>query len=278
MKKPYHLTCLLRNLYVSQEATVRTRHGTMNCFKIGKGVHQGCKFSHCLFKLYTVHQAKYQTGWITVWNQDCKEKYQHFRMSRWYHSNGRKWRGVKSLLRVKEGCEKISLNIQNTKVMGSSPITSWQIEGENLEAVTDFLFFVSKITADNDCSHEIKRWLLLERKAMTNLDSILKSRDINFEKVCIVKAIFFPSNHVWMWELNHKEGWGLKNWCLRIMVMEKTLDSSLDCKIKPVNLKRNQPWILIGKTDTEAEAPIHWPPDWKSQLIGKDPDAGKDWR
>ena len=92
--------------------------------------------------------------------------------------------------------EKISLNIQNTKVMGSSPITSWQTEGENLEAVTDFLFFVSKITADNDCSHEIKRWLLLERKAMTNLDSILKSRDSNFQKVCIVKAMFFPSNHL----------------------------------------------------------------------------------
>ena len=147
--------------------------------------------------------------------------------------------------------------------MGSSPIASWQKERGNLEAVTDFFSFASKTTADNDCTHEIKRCLFLERKAMTNLDNILKSRDINFQKVCIVKAMFFPSNHVWMWELNHKEGWGPKNWCLQIMVLEKTLDSALDCKIKPVNLKGNHPWILIGRTDTKAKAPILWPTHWK---------------
>ena len=89
----------------------------------------------------------------------------------------------------------------------------------------------------------------------------------------------FSSSRVWMWELDHKEGWGLKNWCFRIMVPEKTLESPLDCKeIKPVNPKENQPWILIGRTDSEAEAPILWPPDRKSRLIGKDLDTGKDWR
>ena len=89
----------------------------------------------------------------------------------------------------------------------------------------------------------------------------------------------FSSSHVWVWELDYKEGWTLKNWCFLIVVLEKTLESPLDCKeIKPINLKGNEPWIFIGMTDTEAEAPILWPPDEKSRLIGKDPDPGKDWR
>ena len=135
----------------------------------------------------------------------------------------------------------------------------------------------SKITADGDCSHEIKRCLLLRRKAMTNLDSILKSRDINLPtKVHVVKAVVFFSSPARMWELDHKEGWAVKNWCFWIVVLEKTLESPLDSKeIKPVNPKGNQPWIFFGRTD--AEAPILWPPDAKSWLIGKDPDAGKDW-
>ena len=87
------------------------------------------------------------------------------------------------------------------------------------------------------------------------------------------------SSHLWMWELKHKESWGLKNWCFWTVVLEKTLESPLDSKeIKPVNPKRNQPWIFVGRTDTEAEAPILWPPDAKNWLIGKDLDAGKDWR
>ena len=88
----------------------------------------------------------------------------------------------------------------------------------------------------------------------------------------------FSSSHVWMWELDHKEGWVLKNWRFQILVLEETLERPLDCKIKPVNPKGNQPWMFIGKTDAEAEASILWPPDTKSQLIGEDPDAGKDWR
>ena len=145
--------------------------------------------------------------------------------------------------------------------------------------MTDFIFLSSKITADSDSSCEIKRHLLLGREAMTHLDSLLKSRDItSLTKVCIVKAVVFLVV-IWMWELDHKESWALKNWCFWTVVLEKTLENPLDCKeLKPVNSKGNQPWIFIGRTDAEAGAPIFWPPDVKSQLIGKDPDAGKDWR
>ena len=93
-----------------------------------------------------------------------------------------------------------------------------------------------------------------------------------------IQSYGFSNSHVWIWELDHKEDWALKTWCFWIAMLEKTLESPLDCKIKPVNPKGNQPWILIGRTDAEAEAPILWSPDIKSQLIWKDPDAGKDWR
>ena len=137
-----------------------------------------------------------------------------------------------------------------------------------------------KITANDDCSLEIKRYLFLGSKAVTNLDSVLKSRDITLPtKVHLVKAMVFFSSHVWMWELDHKEVWVLKNWCLWTVVLVKTIESPLDYKeIKPVNPKGNQPWIFIGRTDAEAEAPILWPPDVKSWLTGKYPDAGKDRR
>ena len=159
------------------------------------------------------------------------------------------------------------------KIMGSSPITSWQIDGETMETVTDFIFLGFKITADSDFSLEIKRCLLCGRKAMTNLESILKSRDITLPtKVHLVKATVFPAV-MWMWELDYKESQAPKNWCFW------TASSPLDCKeIKPINPKENQSWILIGRIDAEADAPVYWPPDMKSWLIGKDPDAGKDWR
>ena len=190
---------------------------------------------------------------------------------------------LKSLLmRVKEESEKagLKLSIQKPKIMASSHITSWQIEGGIVIAVTDFTFLGSKTTADGDCSHEIKRCLFHGREAMTNLDSIFKSRDITLlTKVHIVKKLWFSSSHVRMWELNHKEDWAPKNWCFSTMVMEKTLESSLDSKeIKLFNPKGNQPWIFIGRTDAEAETPILWPHNEKNWLIGKDPDAGKDWR
>ena len=143
--------------------------------------------------------------------------------------------------------------------MASNPITSCQID---VETVADFIFLGSKITVDNDCSHEMKRCLFLGKKAMTNIDNILKSRDITLPtKICIA------SSHVWMWKLNHKEGWPPKNWCFQTVVLENTLESPLDSKeIKPVNPKGNQLWIFIGRTDAEAEAPILWLPDAKSWL------------
>ena len=131
----------------------------------------------------------------------------------------------------------------------------------------------------NHCGQWLQPWrcLLLGRKAMINLDSVLKSKDITLPtKVC--KSYGFSSSHVWMWELDHKEGWMPKNWCFQTVVLEKT-ESLLDCKeIKPVNPKGHQSWIFIGRTDAKAEAPILWPPDAKRWLIRKDPDAGKDRR
>ena len=142
--------------------------------------------------------------------------------------------------------------------------------------VSDFIFLGSKITADGDCSHEIKRRLLLGRKAMTNLDSVLKSWHLFTDKGLSSQSYVFSSSYVWMWELDHKEGWVPKNWCSWTVVLEKTL-SHLDCKeIQPVSPKGNQSWIFIGRID--AEAPILWQPDVKNWLIGKDPDDGKDWR
>ena len=138
----------------------------------------------------------------------------------------------------------------------------------------------SKVTVRGNYGHEIKRLLLLGRKAMNNLDSIIKSRDIPLPtKVCLVKAMAFSSSHVWMWELDYKESWGLRNWWFWTVVLEKTLESPLDCKdILPVHPKANQSRIFIGRIDAEAETPILWPPDVKNWLFGKYPDAGKDWR
>ena len=116
---------------------------------------------------------------------------------------------------------------------------------------------------------------------MTNLDSILKSRDITLlTKVCVSSQCYgFSSGHVWMWELDYKESWALKNWCFWTVMLEKTPESPLDSKeIQPVNPKGNQSWIFIGKADAEAETPILWPPDAKNWLLRKDPDAGKGWR
>ena len=114
---------------------------------------------------------------------------------------------------------------------------------------------------------------------MTNLDSILESRHYYANKGPSGLSYGFSSSHVWMWELNYKESWAPKNWCFWTVVLEKTLESPLDCQeIKPVNPKGNQSWIFIGRSDSEAETPILWPPDMKNWLTGKDRDAGKDWR
>ena len=193
---PDHLTGLLRNLYVGQEATVRTGHGTTDWFQIGKGVHQGCILPPCLFNFYVEYimtnagLEETQTG-IKIAGRNINNLRYADNTTLMAESEEE----LKSLLmKVKEESEKVSLklNIQKKKAMASSPITSWEVDGETVETVSDFIFLGSKITADGDCSHEIKRSLLLGRKVMTILDSIFKSRDITLlTKVRVVKAMFF---------------------------------------------------------------------------------------
>ena len=151
------------------------------------------------------------------------------------------------------------------------------------------MFFGSKITADGDWSHEIKIHLLFGRKVMTLTvwkksydwprQHIEKQGHYFANKGPSCQGYGFSSSYVWMWELDYKESWTQENWCLWIMVLEKPLESPLDCKeIQPVHPKGNQSWIFIGRTDIEAETPILWTPDAKSWLIGKEPDLGKDWK
>ena len=160
--------------------------------------------------------------------------------------------------------------------MASSPITSWQIDGET---VRDFIFLGSKITADGDYSHEIKRHLLLIEIYDQTRQHIKKQRHYFANKGTSSQSYGFSSNHVWMWELDYEESWVLKNWWFWTVVLEKTLESPLDCKeIQSVNPKGNQSWIFFGRTDVEPQTPMLWPPDAKNWFIEKDPDAGKDWR
>ena len=184
-------------------------------------------------------------------------------------------------MKVKEESEKVGLklNIQETKIMASGPMSSWQTDGETVETVRDFILRGLQNYWNVDCSHGIKRHLLLRRKIMTNLDSILKKQRHYFvNKGPSSQGYGFSSSHVWVWELDYKESWALKNWCFWTVVLEKTLESPLDSKeIQPVHPKGNQSWIFIGRTDVEAETPILWPADTKNWLIWKDPDAGKDW-
>ena len=155
----------------------------------------------------------------------------------------------------------------------------WYMRCWSWLTVRDFIFLGSKITADGDWSPEFKRLLLLGRKAMTSLDSILKSRDYFADKGPSSQSHGFSSRHVWMWKLDHKESWAPKNWCFWTVVLEKTLESPLDRKdIKLVNPKGNQSWIFIKRADTITEAPILWPTNAKNWLVGKDPDSEKDWK
>ena len=194
---PDHLPCLLRNLYAGQEATVRTGHGTTDWFQIGKGVRQGYILSPCLFNFYAEYIMR--NAGLGEAQAGIKIAGRNINNLRYADDTNLKVGSkeeLKSLLmKVKEESEKavLKLSIQKTKIMASDPITSWEIDGETMETVTDFLFLGSKITADGDCSHEIKKCLLLGRKVMTNLDSILKSRDIILPtKVHLVKAMVFP--------------------------------------------------------------------------------------
>ena len=163
--------------------------------------------------------------------------------------------------------------------MTSGSITLWKIEEEKLKSVTYFIFFGFKITADGNCSHEIKRCLLLVggRGLDKPRQYIKKQRHYFTNKGLCSQSYGLSRSHVQMWELDHKESCAPKNWWFITVVLERTLESPLDYKeIKPVNPKENQPWKFIGRTDVEA--PILCPPDAKRWLIGKDPDPGKDWR
>ena len=179
-----HLTCFLRNLYAGQEATVRIRYGTTDWIQIGEGVCQGCILSPCLSNLY----AEYIMCNVGLDEAQAGIKIARRSVYEFRHADDTTLMAEyeeelkRLLISVKEESEKVGLklNIQKTKIMASGPITSWQIDGETMETVTNFLVLGSKITANGDCSHEIKRCLLFGRKAMTNLDNILKSRDITF--------------------------------------------------------------------------------------------------
>ena len=230
-----------------------------------------------------VHHKKCWAGWSTSWNQDCWEKYQQPQVCRWHHPYGRKWRRTKKPLDESEREEwkknGLQLNIQKTKIMASGPITSWQIDGETVETVADFTFLGSKITADGDCSHEIKTFTPWKKSYDQPSQHIKKLRHYFANKGPSSQGYHFSSSHVWMWELDYKESWGPKNWCSWTVVLEKILESPLDSKeIQLVHPKWNQSWIFIGRTDVEAETPILWPPAAKNWLIWKDSDAGKDWR
>ena len=162
--------------------------------------------------------------------------------------------------------------------MASGPITSWQIDGETVETVAEFILGGSKITADGDCTHEIKMLTPWREIYDQPRQHIKKQRYYFANKSQSSQGYGFSSSHVWMWKLYYKESWEPKNWCFWTVVLEKTLESPLNCnKIQPVHPKRDQSWVFIGRTDAEAETPILWPPDAKSWLIGKDPDAGRDW-
>ena len=193
----YHLSCLLRNLYISKEASVRTGHGTTDWFQIGKGVRQGCILSPCLFNLYAeyiMRNAGLEEAEAGI--KTARRNIYNLRYADDTSLTAESEEALKSLLmKAKEESEKVGLklNVQKTKIMASGPISLWQIDGETVETVADFVLGGSKITAGDDCSHKIKRRLLFGRKAMTNLDSILKSRDITLStKVHLVKAMVFP--------------------------------------------------------------------------------------
>ena len=160
--------------------------------------------------------------------------------------------------------------------MASGPITSWQTDGETVDTAAAFIFGGSKITADGDCSHEIKRRLLLGRKVMTNLDSIFKSRDIA-NKGSSSQGYGFSCGHVWMWELDCEEGWTPKNWRFWTVVLEKTWES-LVLQGDPTSPSwRGSVLGVHWKDWCWTWNPIIGPPDAKSWLIWKDPDARKDW-
>ena len=273
---PDHLTCLLRNLCAGKEATVRTGHETTDWFQIRKGVRQGYMLSPCLFNLYAEYIMR---------NAGLEEAQAGIKIAGRNTNNLRyandstlmaESEELKSLLmKVKEESEKVGLklNIQKTKIMVSGPITSWQIDGATVETVADFILGGSKITADGDCSHEIKRCLLFGRKVMTNLDSIWKSIDITLStKVYLVKAMVFP---VVMYGC---ESWTIKKaelpridaselWCwrrlLRVPWTARRSNQSTPKEISPrCSLEGLMLKLKLNTLATWCEELTHWKRPW----------------
>ena len=222
---PDHLTCLLRNLYAGQEATVRTGHGTMVWLQIGKEVHQGYIWSPCLFNLYAEYIMKNaRLDEAKAGIKTAGRNINNLRYSDDMTLMAEREEELKSfLMKVKEDCEKVGLklNIEKTKIMASGPITPCQIDGETMETVRDFILGGSKITVNCDCSHEIKRRLLLGRKAMTNLESIIKKQRCYFaNKGPSSQSYGFYSSFIWMGELDckkaeHRRVDAFELWCWR---------------------------------------------------------------
>ena len=289
---PDHLTWFLRNLYAGQEATVRTGHGTTDWFQIGKGVHQGCILSPCLFNLY----AEY-----IMWNARLDAAQAGIKIARRNINNLRyaddttlmaeSEEELKSLLmKVKEESEKVGLklSIQKTKIMASGPITSWQIDGETMETLLrDFIFLGSKITADGDCSHEIKRHLLLGRKVLNNLDSIQKSRNSTLPtKVHLVKATVFPVVMYGCegWTIKKTERWRINAfelWCwtrlLRVLWTARTSNQSVLKEISPEYALKG----LMLKLKLQYFGHLMWCTDSleKSLILGKiEGRRGRGWQ
>ena len=240
-----YLTCLLRNLHVGQIATVRTRYGITDCFQTEKEVRPGFTLSPCLFNFYAEYIMwnagldEAQTGIKTVGRNISNLRYADDTI--FMAESEEKLKSL--LMKVKEESEEASLklNIQKMKIMASGPITSWQINGETMEIVTDFIFLGYKITETGDCSHQIKRRLLLGKK---------KQRHYFPDKGSYSQSYSFSSSHVQMWQLDNKKGGARKNWCPRTVVLEKTPLNSKE--IKPINPEENQPLLFTGRTDPEA--------------------------
>ena len=239
---PDHLTCLLRNLCAGQEATVGTGHGTTDWFQIMKGVCQGCILSPCLFNLYAEYIMR--NAGLEEAQAGIKIAGRNINNLRYADDTtlmAKSKEELKSLLlKVKEESKKVGLklNFQKAKIMASCPITSWQIHGETMETVTDFIFLGFKITADGDCSHEMKTVAPWKKSYDQPRQHIKNQRHYFAKKGPSSQSYDFSSHHVCMWELGYKDSRAPKNEHFWTVVLEKTLESPLDCKeIQPVHLK-----------------------------------------
>ena len=240
MRVPDHPTYRLRNLFAGQKVTARTLYGTTDWLRIENGVRQGSP-AYLTYILNTSREIC-QVEWLTSWNQNSWEKHQHPPIYGWYHSSGRKRRETKEPLDEGEGGAGLRLNIKNnnnnkSKIMASGPITLWQIEGGNGEVVIDFLFLGSKFTSDADCSHEIRRWLLLGRKTMTNLDSVLKIRSITLltEVYIVFPVVMYSCESLTVKKAEWRRIDAFKLWYWRLLKIPWTARRSNQSVLREIN-------------------------------------------